>query len=101
MTYFRNQSYSGLILPLSTTTTYHLSWTGSDWATTTTPEYIDETFLRSINAYDVFRDGSDQISTSGTYDPNIKKVTSTVSYWRGHSTTTRLMSTYITNIYEN
>ncbi len=99
--YFRNESWSGNIAPLSTTTTYYVSWIGTDWIATTTPQYIDGEFLRSITIGDVKRDGSDRISNSGTNDTNARKITSTVSYWQGHSTTTRSISTYITNIYAN
>jgi Tfp pilus assembly protein PilE len=97
MTFFRDRNWSN-ISNLSTTTTYYLSWSGSAWATSTTPQYVDSLFLRSINIEDVKRDGSDKISPSGTYDPNIKKITATISYWQGHATTTKVVSTYIANI---
>ena len=97
-TFFRDQSWAENIAKLSTTTTYYFSFVSSNWATTTTPQYIDGQFLRSISVSDVRRDGNDDIALSGTYDPNIKKITATVSYWQGHSTTTKTMSTYLTNI---
>jgi Tfp pilus assembly protein PilV len=97
-TLFRDKGWAGNIAGVSTTTTYYLTFS-SDWATTTTAQYVDGTFLRSVNFYDVKRDGSDDIVISGgTYDPNIKKVTVTVSYWQGHSTTTKTMSAYIANL---
>jgi type II secretory pathway pseudopilin PulG len=101
VTYFRNKSWLGNIAPLSTSTTYYLLWSGTDWATTTTAQRIDGEFLRSVAIADVKRDGSDRIASSGTFDPNTKKITTTVSYFQGHSTTTRSISTYITNIYGN
>src|SRR3989338_3862684 len=70
-------------------------------STTTTPQYIDGTFLRNIAITDVKRDLNDRIATAGTYDPNTKLVTATVSYFQGHGTTTRSLSTYIANIYNN
>lgn len=97
MTYFRDKSWTN-ISALSTSTTYYLSFS-NDWATTTTPQYIDNIFLRKINITDVKRDAGDEISASGTYDPNTKKITTTVEYWQGHGTTTRAISTYITNLY--
>ena len=97
MTYFRDKSWTN-ISTLSTSTTYYLSF-NNDWATTTTPQYVDNLFLRKINITDVKRDAGDEISASGTYDPNTKKITTTVEYWQGHSTTTRSISTYITNLY--
>ena len=98
MKFLRDRGWSGNIAPLSTATTYYLTFNGSYWATTTSPQYIDGQFLRSINLGDVNRDANDHISASGTLDPNTKKITSTVSYWQGHSTTTRSISTYISNI---
>ncbi len=101
ITYFRDKSWSGNISKLSTTTTYYLSWDNTDWATSTSPQYVDGTFLRSIRIYDVFRDGNYHIASSGTFDSNTRKITATVSYWQGHATTTRSISTYIANIYAN
>lgn len=101
VTFFRDKSWSGNIAKLSTTTTYYLSWSGTDWATTTTPQYIDGVFLRSVVISDVNRDGTDRIATSGAYDPNTKLITATVAYFQGHGTTTKSISTYITNLYEN
>jgi hypothetical protein len=96
--FFRNASWVGNIASLSTTTTYYLTFNGVVWATTTTPQYIDGQFLRSIQVFDVKRDATDDIASTGTYDPNTKKVTATVSYYQGHGTTTRSISTYISNI---
>ena len=101
MTFLRNKGWNANILPLATTTTYYLSFDGSSWTTTTTAQYVDGMFLRSINIDDVRRDGTDAISSSGTIDPNTKKITATVSYFQGHATTTRSISTYIANLYSN
>jgi len=101
MTFFRDKGWANNIAKLSTTTTYYLSWSGTDWATSTTAQYVDGMFLRKLNVADVKRDGSDRISSSGTYDSNTKQITATVDYFQGHSTTTRVMSTYITNLYGN
>ena len=101
VSFLRDKSWSANIAPLATTTTYYLSWNGSYWATTTTAQYVDGLFLRSVNVGDVKRDGTDAIAASGTYDPNTKKITSTVSFWQGHATTTQTISTYIANLYSN
>lgn len=98
MTFLRDESWATYIERLSTTTTHYITFTGSAWATSTTPEYVDGIFLRSINIEDVKRDVNDDISTVGTYDPNIKKVTATVSYPQGNATTTKALSVYITNL---
>ena len=101
VTFLRDKGWANNIAKLSTTTIYYLSWSGTDWATTTTPQYVDGMFLRKISVADVKRDGSDRIASSGTYDPNTKQITATVEYYQGHSTTTRVMSTFITNLYSN
>ncbi len=101
LTFLRDASWNSNIKSLSTTTTYSLLWTGSAWATTTVPQYVDGLFLRQFTITDVVRDGSDRIASSGTYDPNTKKVTVTVAYWQGHATTTQTLSSYITNLYGN
>jgi len=98
MTFFRDHNWNN-ISQLSTTTVYYLIWSGNDWATTTTVQYIDGFFLRKINISDVKRDGNGRIVAVGTYDPNTKKITSTVEYWQGHATTTKTISTYLINIY--
>jgi Tfp pilus assembly protein PilV len=104
MSYLRDYSWTSKIINLSTTTTYYLAWSSaaSYWNTTTTPQYIDGTFLREIVLADVKRDASDKISTtSGTYDQNTKQVTATLKYFQGHGTTTQSMTTYISNLYGN
>ncbi len=99
MTFMRDQNWVN-ISKLSTTTTYYLTWNGSAWATTTTPQYVDGVYLRSITVSDLQRDANDDIvQNGGTYDPNTKQINSTVSYWQGHATTTKTVSTYLGNFY--
>jgi len=100
-TYLRDKGWDANIGTLTSGTTYYITFNGSTWLTTTTLQYVDNTFLRTLVLGNVNRDGSDDIATSGTLDPNIKKVTVTVSYGQGHSTTTKSLSTYITDIYDN
>lgn len=101
VTFLRDSGWTNNISKLSTTTTYYLTFGGSSVSTTTEHQYIDGIFLRSFTITDVLRDTNDDISTSGTYDPSTKKITSTVEYWQGHATTTKSLSTYISNIYNN
>ncbi len=98
MTFYRDKGWTANISRLSTSTTYYLTYVSSTWATTTIPQYVDGEFLRSINISDVRRDTNDDIAVSGTYDPNTKKITTTVSYYQGHATTTKSISTYISNL---
>jgi hypothetical protein len=98
VTYLRDSGWTNNISKLSTTTTYYLTWNGTRWATTTTEQYVDGQFLRSVVISDVKRNGSDQISGSGTYDPNTKLITVNVSYYKDTATTTDSISSYITNL---
>lgn len=100
-TFFRDGGWTSNISNLSTNTPYYLYFTGTVWTATTTPQYVDGKFLRSIVVIDLNRDANDDISVAGTNDPNIKQITVTVSYFQGHSTTTKLTSTYISNLYNN
>ncbi|MES3005075.1 MAG: hypothetical protein V4690_03125 [Patescibacteria group bacterium] len=97
MTFFRDVSWLN-IGNLSTTTTYYLTFSGNSWATSTTPQYVDGKILRRVNLEDVRRDINDDIAVAGTVDSNIKKITVTVEYFQGHATTTKSLSTYLTNI---
>jgi hypothetical protein len=99
--YLRDDSWTSNISSLTNDTTYYLYFNGSTWTSTTTPQYIDTDFLRSFVLESVNRDSNDDIAVSGSIDTNIKKATVTVSYWQGHATTTKSISTYITNLYAN
>lgn len=101
MMYIRDQSWSTYIAPLTSGATYYLYFNGTTWLSTTTPQYVDSIFLRSVVVSNVNRDVNDDIASSGTNDANTKKVTVTVAYAQGHATTTKTLSTYITNIQGN
>lgn len=98
----RDISYTNNIRKMSTTTTYYLSWSGANWATTTTNTLIDGKFTRKFTLTDVVRDAtSNDISTTGTYDPNVKLITVSVEWRDPVGTTTRSIQTYVTNIFNN
>ncbi len=105
MTFLRDGSYAGNIAPLSTSATYYLSWNSAvgSWETTTTPQYVDGVFLRTITLASVYRNSAGHITSSddGVIDPNTRLVTVTLQYFQGHGTTTQSMSTYLTNFYAN
>lgn len=100
---FRDMSYTNNLKNMSTTTNYFLSWTGTTWASTTVNTFIDGKFERKITFTDVNRDVTTKnISSSGSYDPDIKLVTVFVSWWNPVvGTTTRSIQTYVTNILNN
>lgn len=99
--FLRDKGWATYIAPLSTSTTYYLAFNDSYWAATTTPQYVDSTFLRKITVSDVMRDSNSDIASSGTLDVNTKKITAAISYSQGQATTTQTISTYVGNIYGN
>lgn len=99
----RDQSWSTKIVPITVGTTYYLNWTGTVWSATTVPQRVENIFTRSFVLSDVYRDGSDNIASSGTLDPGTKKVSIEVA-WRyqgGNATTTESAETYITDLFSN
>ncbi len=96
--YIRDASWSNFGA-LSTTSTHYVTFT-STWATTSSPEYVDGIFQRSISVTDVFRDGGNDIAESGAFDPDARKVTVTVAYFQGDATTTKSLSSYLLNVFK-
>lgn len=100
---FRDKGWATNIAPLSTTTTYYFYWNGTIWSPTTTPQVVENVFTRSFVVSDVTRDGSDNISSSGTYDSGTKKVTVSVAWTTkgGRKTATDTAETYIMDLFSN
>lgn len=102
MKVLRDTSYTNNIAKLSTTTPYYLSWNGTSWATSTVSAAIDSKFYRTIVLTDVKRDSTTQdIASVGVFDPNTKQITVSVAWNRKAATTTRSISTYIMNLFNN
>ncbi len=86
---------------LATATPYYLSWGGGVWSATTTAVLVDNNFTRTIVFDDVYRRNGDKdiVATTSpdakTFDPDIKKVTVSVS---APGVLARL-ATYLANIY--
>lgn len=57
-------------------------------------------FTRTVIAASVNRNGSSDISASGTDDPNTKLITVTVSWPEGGETITKTLQLYIMNIFQ-
>lgn len=100
---FRDKSYTRNIKNMSTTTTYYFSWTGTNWATTTTPTIVDGKYERKLTFEDVRRDSiTKDISATGVYDPDVKLITVSVAWWTPVvGTTTRSIQTYIVNLFNS
>jgi Tfp pilus assembly protein PilV len=97
----RDTSWSQNISTHSSGIPYRLAFSNAVWTSTTSTKYIDSKFSRTFVLSDVYRDSGDKISTSGTLDPNTKKVAVFVAVRNIFGTTTKSISTYITNIFDN
>lgn len=105
--YLRDKGWTANISGLSTTTRYYLflstlSGVG-EWQATTTKQISENIFERYLLISDVYRsDSTKDISEIGTFDSNTKKITVSVTWFDGHSTTTtKSLSTYLTNMNKN
>lgn len=97
----RDISWTNRIANLNSDINYGIALTDGVWTSTAGVNYVDNKFERSFVLSDVYRDPEDSIAVSGTLDPDTKKVTVTVSVRTILSTTTKSISTYITNIFDN
>ena len=80
---------------------FYLEWDGATWVATTTNSLIDNIFERSIELADVYRNGSEQIAENGSLDSDTKLITVTVSWQSSDATSSRTLSAYITNLFDN
>lgn len=98
----RDTSWIANIASQTPGASFYLTFDGSTWKATTTNAYIANSFERRVVIDNVSRDGAQNIVISGgTLDPKTKKVTVFVSWSTRGVTTTRSLSTYLTNIFNN
>lgn len=98
----RDQSWDNNIATVPTGNEFYLYYDGTGWSATSTSLLIDGYFERVVVLRDVRRDNSQRIVDSGgSVDPNIKKVTVSVSWNSRGATTTRAISTYLANVFNN
>lgn len=95
----RDSGWDGNVAPLSAGINYYFEFNGVTWKATTTNTFIDGTFERKFAVDNVNRDGNDDIAPVGTFDPNTKKITVSVSWLTPNGTTTRSISSYITKLF--
>lgn len=97
--FFRDTSWLN-ISGLTVGTSYFLQFDGVKWATTSSNVFVDNVFERKLVIDNVSRDVNDDIvSSGGTEDADTKKVTISVSWLGRNGTTTKSISTYLTNIF--
>ena len=98
---FRDSGWDTYIGALNVDSDYYFEFNGITWLSTTTNAYIDGIFERKFVLSSVYRNAADDISVSGTPDPNTKKITVFISWLTRSGTTTRSISTYLSNLFEN
>lgn len=74
---------------------------GSSWSLASAPSLIDGKYDRRVVFEDVYRDMAGNIAAAGSLDQNTKKVTVTVSWSKDSATSTRQITTYVSNIFRN
>lgn len=98
---FRDTSWTSMIVPIPTAHVRYLTYSNG-WTATTTNTFINGVFERKIQFDSISRDSSSNIATSGgTVDANGRLVTVTVSWSNYGATSTKVISTYITNLFAN
>ncbi len=99
--YMRDQSWDENIGSLSIGVPYGIVFSNNSWQATTTAFWL-ENFERVVTLGTVYRNASgDIVLSGGVIDPGTVSVISTVSWWNGAATTTKSLSTYLSNFYEN
>lgn len=105
MRFLRDKSWSSNLFFLFPGTNYYLSFsaTSSQWSLSSSPTpYIDFLFERKITVENVSRDSNDNIVFSGgTNDPDTKKITIAVSWQDNNATSTAMLNTYLSDIFDN
>jgi len=97
--FFRDTSWLN-ISGLTAGTFYYLQFDGTKWATTSSNIFVGGVFERKFVINNVSRDANDDIvSSGGTNDADTKKAAVSVSWLGRNGTTTKSISTYITNIF--
>ncbi len=96
----RDDGYTGNIASKTAGTTYYPTISGNAWSLSTSNPGATNGYTTTVVFSSVNRDGSANIATSGTADPDSKKVVATVSYNDSGNKTVQL-TTYITNINGN
>lgn len=97
----RDTSWSLNIAPLVSGNSNYLNFNGLNWQTTSLNTFIDDRFERKFVLENVLRDVNYDIADSGVLDANTKKFTVSVSWQEREGTTTKQISGYITNIFNN
>ncbi|OGY22778.1 MAG: hypothetical protein A2172_01870 [Candidatus Woykebacteria bacterium RBG_13_40_15] len=98
----RDESWAANVSVLASGTTYYPVISSGKWSLSAiNPGLIDNLYTRTIVVSNVSRDANDNISASGTNDPNTKKVVATVTWQESGRSKSVVLTTYITNFLDN
>ena len=87
---------------LAVSTDYYLNFDGLNWSISEEPQYSDLRFDRKFTVENVYRDlGGNIVSSGGTFDPGTKKIIMEMNWRTQGGTTTRHLSTYLANIFND
>lgn len=97
----RNYSWSS-IASSSADTTYYLIWQNSRWQSTTSPNIIDNKFIRTFTVSNVYRDPStlNIVTSGGVLNNDSKIVNIDISWNYKGATSSKQVSFYVFNLYE-
>lgn len=94
----RNESWTDTIAPLTTAAAYYPLIANNRWTLTQQdPGLLQGMYSRTIIMREAYRNDADDLSDSGTVDPNTRRVEATVSWNEHGSEKSVVLETYITN----
>lgn len=99
--FLRDSGWTSHIGNKTLNTDYYLSWSGSTYSLSTTPNLYQNTYTRTVRFQSVERDSNDSITTSGTNDSDTRLVEIDVSWPYKGATTTISTEMLIHNVYDN
>ncbi|MEK9166022.1 MAG: hypothetical protein AAB525_04180 [Patescibacteria group bacterium] len=97
----RNKDWTN-ISALDEAIVYYPTLAGDEWTlSTTNPGPIEGAYIRTVELDKVFRNGSDDIDTAGTDDPNTKKIQVKIAWNEQAGSKEIIVETYLTNFLDN
>jgi Tfp pilus assembly protein PilV len=93
----RDNAWSN-ISSLTIATNYYPTFSGGTWTLSLTPNTVG-IFTRKVVVSSAYRDGNQDLATSGTLDDQIRLVTVTVSWMDGGKTFSKTLQFYLADIF--
>ena len=102
--FLRDGGWTSNIATLSISTDYYLSFNPatSKWSVVLAPPAkIEGVFERNFRIESVLRDSGDNIASSGTNDPDTKKIIMKIAWTSQNTGQTFTLEAYLTNLFDN